>query len=403
MTSSRTAVASPARGRTRAVAGAYRDYRVWHATALCLALAARGVALVLVRARWLAPAPGRGARSRRAPTSRPPLLGGVNIGGLELRLGSPAEADRAIAARAGSCTRRSCAPTSPGRCSSRAAPGSIDPRALAFTDRLVGDAAAAGIRVIMTVDSTPCWASSAPRRAAARHARPDRASAGQRLAAARPGRLRRVRRLPRRSATARELAAIEVWNEPDQANEALLRRARTRPQRYAAILRAAYPAIKQANPGVPVLGGSLVGSNGVFLRALYAAGIKGYYDGLSVHFYTLTLASLRAIHEVQLANGDTHAAVARRVRLEQLLAAAADRAGTGLRDAARSRRRTCANIVPRAGARAATWPPRSSTSCRTRAPKTSACSPPRGARKPAFAALAGVLAAPFGTRPARSR
>ena len=43
----------------------------------------------------------------------------------------------------------------------------------------------------------------------------------------------------------------------------------------------------------------------MFLRALYAAGIKGYYDGLAVHFYTLTLASLRSIHEVQLANGDT--------------------------------------------------------------------------------------------------
>ncbi len=77
-----------------------------------------------------------------------------------------------------------------------------------------------------------------------------------------------------------------------------------KPRRYAAILRAAYPAIKRANSSVPVLAGSLVGANGVFLRALYAAGIKGYYDGLSVHFYTLTLASLRSIHEVQLANGD---------------------------------------------------------------------------------------------------
>ena len=76
-------------------------------------------------------------------------------------------------------------------------------------------------------------------------------------------------------------------------------------QRYAAIVRAAYTAIKQADAAVPVLAGSLVGSNGVFLRALYAAGIKGYYDGLAVHYYSLVLASLRAIHEVQLANGDS--------------------------------------------------------------------------------------------------
>jgi hypothetical protein len=54
-----------------------------------------------------------------------------------------------------------------------------------------------------------------------------------------------------------------------------------------------------------VLGGSLVGSNGLFLRALYAAGAKGYYDGLAVHFYNLVLASVRAIHEVQVANGDS--------------------------------------------------------------------------------------------------
>ena len=71
------------------------------------------------------------------------------------------------------------------------------------------------------------------------------------------------------------------------------------------MLRAAYPAIKQANPQVPVLAGSIVGPNGKFLRALYAAGIKGYYDGLAVHFYTLTLASLRFMHQVQLASGDT--------------------------------------------------------------------------------------------------
>jgi hypothetical protein len=56
---------------------------------------------------------------------------------------------------------------------------------------------------------------------------------------------------------------------------------------------------------VTVLGGSLTGSNGKFLKALYAAGIKGFYDGLSVHYYNLTLASVRSIHEVQLANGDT--------------------------------------------------------------------------------------------------
>jgi hypothetical protein len=48
-----------------------------------------------------------------------------------------------------------------------------------------------------------------------------------------------------------------------------------------------------------------VGYNGLFLRALYAAGIKGYYDGLAIHFYSLTLASIRSFRSVQVASGDT--------------------------------------------------------------------------------------------------
>ena len=139
------------------------------------------------------------------------------------------------------------------------------------------------------------------------------------------------------AATARALAAIEVWNEPDQANELYFAGPHKAP-RYAAVLRAAYPAIKQADPGVHGARG-LAGRLQRRLPArLYAAGIKGYYDGLSVHFYNLTLASLRAIHQAQLATGDAHPAVARRVRLELLLAARADPAGTGVRDRPGSRR-----------------------------------------------------------------
>ncbi len=154
----------------------------------------------------------------------------------------------------------------------------------------------------MMVDSSPCWASSAPA-SLLRACMPGGSSKANAWPPSNPATYAAfVAYLAQRYGT--RLAAIEVWNEPDQANEHYFA-GPEKPQRYAAILRAAYPAIKQANPSVPVLAGSLVGSNGVFLRALYAAGIKGYYDGLAVHFYTLTLASLRSIHEVQLANGDT--------------------------------------------------------------------------------------------------
>jgi hypothetical protein len=247
---------------------------------------------------WLAPT-GDAKRAPSAHSSATPPLGGVNIVGVgpePLR-----EADLAIAwARAlHAKVVRTVVPWS--MLEPRGASQS-EPRALAFADRLVGDAMASGIRVIMIVDSSPCWASSAPAALLSKCV-PGRSSKANAWPPSDPATYAAfVAYLAQRYGTS--LAAIEIWNEPDQANQAYFA-GPEKPQRYAAILRAAYPAIKQANPNVPVLAGSLVGANGVFLRALYAAGIKGYYDGLAVHFYTLTLASLRSIREVQIANGDT--------------------------------------------------------------------------------------------------
>jgi len=180
--------------------------------------------------------------------------------------------------------------------------GQLAPGALAETDRTLAAAAAARLKVIMLVDSTPCWSSSAP----ASILRGCSDSRATRANAWPPRHTSDFAAFTAYLATryAPDLAGIEIWNEPDQSNELYLAGPH-KPQRYADMLRAAYSAIKAVAPQVKVLAGSLVGSNGVFLRALYAAGIKGYYDGLSVHFYNLVLASLRSIHEVQIANGDT--------------------------------------------------------------------------------------------------
>jgi hypothetical protein len=241
---------------------------------------------------------GRLAPARQAASSVP--AGGVNVtgvsGGLPLGL-----ADREIALARTLHAKlvrvevqwSALEPDGPGR---------IDPGSLAYLDRIVSDAAASGIKVIATADGTPCWASSAPAAVLAKCI-PGRWSKATAWPPVDPSRYAAfVGYLAARYGT--RLAAIEIWNEPDQANEDYFA-GPNKPRRYAAVLRAAYPAIKQANPNIQVLAGSLVGSNGVFLRALYAAGIKGFYDGLAVHFYTLTLGSLRAIHEVQLANGDS--------------------------------------------------------------------------------------------------
>jgi len=180
-------------------------------------------------------------------------------------------------------------------------PGQLDPGALASTDRLMNEAASAGIRVIMLVQSTPCWASSAPA-SVLRGCNPSRSGQANAWPPRQPAAFAAfVAYLAGRYG--HELAAMEIWNEPDQSNERYFA-GPEKAARYAAMLRAAYPAIKQVNPEVRVLAGAIVGSSGAFLRVLYAAGIKGYYDGLAVHYYTLTLGALRAIHEVQLANGD---------------------------------------------------------------------------------------------------
>ncbi len=183
----------------------------------------------------------------------------------------------------------------------RAGPGAPNAARLATLDALVQAASADGIRVSLTVDGTPCWASSAPS-SLLRRCAPGRPGAAAAWPPRNPSAYAQfVALLARRYGP--RLAAIEIWNEPDEVGQYYFA-GPEKPRRYAAIVRAAYTAIKRAEPAVTVLAGSLVGPNGVFLRELYAAGMKGYYDGLAVHFYTLTLASLHSIREVQLAAGD---------------------------------------------------------------------------------------------------
>jgi polysaccharide biosynthesis protein PslG len=247
----------------------------------------------------VAAAPASAARhaSLARGASVAPLLG-VNIGNVEPEALSGADADINSAARLHATVVRTEVEWSVLQPSG---PTSYDPRTLAYLDRLVADAAARDIRVILLVDSAPCWDTSAP--ASVLKSCASRGSRANGYPPKRPERYAAfVAFLAQRYNST--LAAIEIWNEPDHVNERFFA-GPEKARRYAELLKLAYPAIKRADPNVAVIAGSLVGSNGVFLRALYAHGIKGYYDGLAVHYYTLTLASVRAIRRVQLANGDT--------------------------------------------------------------------------------------------------
>lgn len=167
------------------------------------------------------------------------------------------------------------------------------------TDEFIAAANARGIKPILNIAATPCWASSDPRKGGCeRHE--DRFD-GFQHAPADPADLGEVAAyLARRySSGGYELAALELWNEPnwcslqlpgdspgcppppgvDPASE---EKAAT----YAAMVRASYPRIKAVAPALPVLVGALGDNEPLpFLRALYRYGIDGRYDAISIHPY----------------------------------------------------------------------------------------------------------------------
>jgi hypothetical protein len=182
------------------------------------------------------------------------------------------------------------------------ATGGLAPATLAAADAIVNGAAARGMKALVIMDVAPCWASDAPPEIKGDCTTPQQIAGATGYGPSDPARFGNVAGFIA-ARYGSKLAGIEVWNEPDQANELYLK-GPDKPRRYAAILKAAYTSIKAASPSTKVLGGTFVGGNGNFLRALYAEGIKGYYDIMSVHFYDETLYSLRVTRAVMKANGD---------------------------------------------------------------------------------------------------
>ncbi len=117
------------------------------------------------------------------------------------------------------------------------------------------------------------------------------------------------------------VSAYEIWNEEDASRWWT---GAPDPGAYAALLRAAYPAIKAADPQATVLLGGLTGNDYLFLEGVYAAGGKGYFDAVAVHTDTAcnllspyeflrgsngrmivdSFLAYREVHSVMLANGD---------------------------------------------------------------------------------------------------
>ena len=185
-------------------------------------------------------------------------------------------------------------------------------------DQFVNEADARGMKTIITLWGSPCWASSAPEslkqgcdgaywdRGVVQYPPSNPADFGDAA----------------RWVTARygsKLAAFEVWNEPNLETPRFWKSDQPAAD-YAKLVRAAYAPAKQGNPDVPVIVGALGAADGDFLQKMYDAGIQGYHDGISIHPYNewrdpadmwqeewkkyTLIPGTKWVNDVQRANGD---------------------------------------------------------------------------------------------------
>ncbi len=150
--------------------------------------------------------------------------------------------------------------------------GHLDEFYLREFDARIAKATGAGMKVVMVVTRSPRWASGS--------AEPNQPPADPATYAS------FLRRYAERYRG--RVSAWEVWNEPD---ETAFWKPTPSPTRYAALLKAAYPAVKAGDPGATVVLGGLTGNNYRFLERVYAAGGRGSFDAVGVHTDTACLTS----------------------------------------------------------------------------------------------------------------
>lgn len=148
-------------------------------------------------------------------------------------------------------------------------------------DRFVAQASQRNIKVIATLVTTPCWASSAPE-SLKQGCKGEWWNRGvQNYPPSNPADFANAARFVT-SRYGTKLAALEIWNEPNTERFLV---APNRAAAYATLVKVAYPAAKVGNSSVPVIVGALASADRPFLDELYAQGIKGSFDGISVHPY----------------------------------------------------------------------------------------------------------------------
>jgi polysaccharide biosynthesis protein PslG len=144
--------------------------------------------------------------------------------------------------------------------------GSYDPNIIARYDRAIDTARAAGAKVLVFVNGSPRWAS------------------GSRISMTKPQNPADYADFIRFVAAryAGRVSAWEVWNEE---NTSRFWSTGPNPAEYVPLLKAAYPAVKSADPSALVVFGGVSQNDYSYIEGAYAAGAKGYFDVMAVHPY----------------------------------------------------------------------------------------------------------------------
>lgn len=182
--------------------------------------------------------------------------------------------------------------------------GTFDPLLLSTYQDQFGRLTAAGVKPVVVVLGAPSWANGSSDRLVP----PLHASDFGTFVGTLASRLRG------------KVAAYEIWNEPDAP-------AFWHPNpdvaQYAALLEAAHPAVKAADPNAMVVAGPTTGNDYAWIDGLYANGAKGSFDAVAVHTDTACLdrgpdffyrdggqigqysfLGYRTVHDVMTAHGD---------------------------------------------------------------------------------------------------
>ena len=170
-------------------------------------------------------------------------------------------------------------------------PQPFAPIDFAETDRIVGAAARAGLRVFPTIVRAPAWAAGGDEREGAVPEDPQTYATFVEAVVRRYGRGGSFWSA-NRSVPVKQILDWQVWNEPD------IRRywvGTPWPSTYLRLLRAARPAIKRADPRARVVLAGLTNRSWIDLDKLYRSGARPHFDVAALHPFSSRVANVMKI------------------------------------------------------------------------------------------------------------